>query len=229
MRKCLRKRFLFAFLLMGFSFTIIQGLMIRELLVSFYGNELSIGLILGNWLVLEAVGSGLIGRLAARYRAGPTSYALLQIVLAVMLPLSLYGAFTVRNAVGVTAGQGVSLGGIFSSSLLILAPLGLVDGAMFAFGAHAFAQLMGREVPGIGQVYVYEAAGGIIGGLIFTYLLIPYLSSLQMALRYPLGVSTGWVNSAMEVGHPRSIVARHSAERSRSSICPGNRACRAGP
>jgi len=178
----MRKRFLFAFLLMGFSFTIIQGLMIRELLVSFYGNELSIGLILGNWLVLEALGSGLIGRLAARYRAGPTSYALLQIVLAVMLPVSLYGAFTVRNVVGVTAGQGVGLRGIFSSSLLILAPLGLVDGAMFAFGAHAFAQLMGREVPGIGQVYVYEAMGGIIGGLIFTYLLIPYLSSLQMIL-----------------------------------------------
>ena len=178
----MRKRFLFAFLLMGFSFTIIQGMMIRELLVSFYGNELSIGLILGNWLVLEAVGSGLIGRLAARYHADPASYALLQIALAVMLPLSLYGAFAARHIVGVTAGQGVGLGGIFTSSLLILAPLGLVDGAMFAFGAHAFAQLMGREVRGIGQVYVCEAAGGVVGGIIFTYLLIPYLSSLQMAL-----------------------------------------------
>ena len=178
----MRKRFLLAFLLMGFSFTIIQGLMIRELLVSFYGNELSIGLILGNWLVLEAVGSGLIRRLAAWYRAAPAPYALLQIVLAVMLPLSLYGAFTVRNIVGVTAGQGVGLGGIFSSSLLILAPLGLADGAMFAFGAHAYAQLTGREVSGIGQVYVYEAVGGMIGGLIFTYLLIPNLSSLQIAL-----------------------------------------------
>jgi len=167
---------------MGFSFTIIQGLMIRELLVSFYGNELSIGLILGNWLVLEAVGSGLIGRIAARNRADPTSYALLQIVLALMLPLSLYGAFTVRNIVGLPAGQGVGLGGIFSSSLFILAPLGLVDGAMFAFGARAFAQLTGREVPGIGQVYVYEAVGGIVGGLIFTTLLIPYLSSPQMIL-----------------------------------------------
>jgi len=175
-------RFSLAFLLMGFSFTIIQGMMIRELLVSFYGNELSIGLILGNWLVLEAVGSGLIGQLAGRYRATPVSYALLQFVLAAMLPLSLYGAFAVRDIVGVAAGQGVGLGGVFTSSLLILAPLGLVDGAMFAFGAHTFAQLTGREVPGIGQVYVYEAIGGIIGGVIFTFLLIPYLSSLQMAL-----------------------------------------------
>jgi len=176
------KRLLLAFLLMGFSFSIIQGLMIRELLVSFYGNELSIGLILGNWLVLEAIGSGLIGRLAPRYRKGPLPYAILQITLALMLPLSLYGAFTVRNFVGVTAGQGVGLGGIFSSSLLILMPLGLVDGAMFTFGVQALAQLTGREVPSIGRVYTLEAVGGIVGGLIFTYLLIPYLSSLQMVL-----------------------------------------------
>ena len=48
----------FGFLLMGFSFTVTQGLLIRELLVAFFGNELSIGLILGNWLILEAIGSG---------------------------------------------------------------------------------------------------------------------------------------------------------------------------
>jgi spermidine synthase len=57
----------FGFLLMGFSFTVTQGLLIRELLVAFFGNELSIGLILGNWLILEAIGSGLLGKLADRW------------------------------------------------------------------------------------------------------------------------------------------------------------------
>jgi len=42
---------------MGFSFTVMQTLMARELLVSFAGNELSIGLVLGSWLILEAVSS----------------------------------------------------------------------------------------------------------------------------------------------------------------------------
>ena len=56
----------FGLLPMGFSFTVTQGLMVRELLVAFFGNELSIGLILGNWLILEAVGSGLLDKLAAR-------------------------------------------------------------------------------------------------------------------------------------------------------------------
>jgi hypothetical protein len=34
------------FLLTGFTFTVTQGLLIRELLVAFFGNELSIGLVL---------------------------------------------------------------------------------------------------------------------------------------------------------------------------------------
>jgi len=66
----------FGFLLMGFSFTVTQGLLIRELLVAFFGNELSIGLILGNWLVLEAVGSGLLGKLADRWRGKVSPFAL---------------------------------------------------------------------------------------------------------------------------------------------------------
>ena len=93
-----------AFLLMGFSFSVMQTLMARELLVSYAGNELSIGLVLGSWLILEALGSGLLGRLARRARAGASSYAALQVALALLLPLSVYAAFTVRRIV---AGEGV--------------------------------------------------------------------------------------------------------------------------
>ena len=44
----------FGFLLMGFSFTVTQGLLIRELLVAFFGDEVSVGLILGNWLLHDS-------------------------------------------------------------------------------------------------------------------------------------------------------------------------------
>lgn len=48
----------FGFLFMGYSFAITQGVLIRELLVAFSGNELSIGLILGSWLLLVAADQG---------------------------------------------------------------------------------------------------------------------------------------------------------------------------
>jgi len=76
---------LLAFLLMGFSFSTTQVLMARELLVGFTGNELSIGLVLGSWLALEALGSGVLGRLAGRLRSGAPAYAALQAALALVV------------------------------------------------------------------------------------------------------------------------------------------------
>ena len=168
----------FAFLLMGFSFTVMQTLMARELLVSFAGNELSIGLVLGSWLILEAVGSGLAARLVERTKGGASSYAALQVALSLLLPLSVYAAFTVRRMVGITPGEGMGLATTFYSTFLVLLPLGLVDGAMFTFGCRAYA----REARSIGHVYVLEAVGGIVGGLVFTYLFIPHFHSIQVVL-----------------------------------------------
>jgi len=178
----MKRVLIFGFLLMGFSFTVTQGLLIRELLVAFFGNELSIGLILGNWLVLEAVGSGLVGKLADRWRGKGPSFAALQILYALFLPLCLYAAHTSRSIVGAVPGEGVGLIPIFYSSFLILTPLAVVDGAMFSFGCRAYAYLAGEKAPSIGWVYVYEALGAIAGGIVFTYLFIPFLYSLQIVL-----------------------------------------------
>jgi spermidine synthase len=76
----------------------------------------------------------------------------------------------------------VGLVPIFWFSFLLLAPLGLVDGAMFAFGVRAYAHLTGEEAPSAGRVYVYEAVGALVGGLVFTYLFISFLHSLQIVL-----------------------------------------------
>jgi spermidine synthase len=172
----------FGFLLMGFGFTVTQGLLIRELLVAFFGNELSIGLVLGSWLVLEAIGSGLLGRLADRWGKKASSFAVLQVAFALFLPVCLYGAYTSRSLLGAIPGEGIGLIPIAYASFLILAPLGLVDGAMFAFGCRAYAHLTNQEVPSIGRVYVLEAVGGIAGGILFTYLFIPLLRSVQISL-----------------------------------------------
>jgi spermidine synthase len=170
------------FLLMGFSFTVAQGLLVRELLVAFFGNELSIGLVLGSWLILEATGSGLVGKLTEQWEGKASSFAALQVLFALFLPLSLYAACMSRSIVGAIPGQGVGLIPIFYSSFLILAPLALVDGAMFTFGCRAYAALTGRDTLPIGRVYVFESAGAIVGGIVFTYLLIPLLYSLHIVL-----------------------------------------------
>jgi spermidine synthase len=178
----MKKLLSIGFLMMGFTFTVTQGLVIRELMVSFFGNELSIGLILGNWLILEALGSGPLGKLANRWGDKPASFAILQILFALFLPICLYAIYSIRSIVGAIPGEGIGLVPIFWSSFLVLIPIALIDGAMFAFGCKCFARLTESKAPSIGRVYVYEAAGAIVGGIVFTYLFIPFLYTLQIVL-----------------------------------------------
>ncbi len=208
MKKILR----FGFLLMGFSFAVAQGLLIRELLVAFFGNELIIGLILGNWLMLEAIGSGLLGKLADRWRGKAASFAVLQALFALFLPLCLYAAYTSRGIAGAVPGEGVGLVSVFYVSFLVLTPLALVDGAMFAFGCRAYAHLTGDEAPSIGRVYVYEAMGAMAGGVVFTYVFIPFLYSLQIVL----------VLSGLNLLSAALVLAwYHSSEGRRRRLHPG--------
>ncbi len=46
---------------LGFSAVITQLVLTRELLVAFAGNELSLGITLGNWLLLTGLGAALGG------------------------------------------------------------------------------------------------------------------------------------------------------------------------
>ena len=52
----LKGRFSVPLIVLGLSGMIAQIVLLRELLVTYYGNELTIGIILANWLVLEAAG-----------------------------------------------------------------------------------------------------------------------------------------------------------------------------
>ena len=51
------------FLFAGFSAVVIQTLFIREMLVVFQGNELSVGIILSQWLAGTALGNFVAARL----------------------------------------------------------------------------------------------------------------------------------------------------------------------
>ena len=61
--------------LIGLTAAIAQIVLMRELMVVFYGNEMSLGLMLASWLFWTSAGSAMAGRLTARAEAagGTTS------------------------------------------------------------------------------------------------------------------------------------------------------------
>ncbi|MFC1752724.1 hypothetical protein ACFL96_04935 [Thermoproteota archaeon] len=178
----MKKRLLFALILMGFTSLVVQIVLIREFLVCFYGNELTIGLILGNWIILEAIGSSLASRLSQRNRRPLTWYATLQVLIAIYFPIAIYLARSVKNFFPLTVGEGVGLIPIVISSFFIIAPLSIFDGAQFPLGCRIYKDQTKQYVQSTGRVYILEAIGFIIAGPIFTYILLNRLNAFYIAL-----------------------------------------------
>ena len=71
----------FSIILLGFAATIGQILLIRELMVVFYGHELSTGIVLASWLVWTALGSMSLGRLVEQIHQKNLIFSLGQLFL----------------------------------------------------------------------------------------------------------------------------------------------------
>jgi len=93
-----------AFVSMGVVIAATQGLLVRLLLISFAGNELSIGLVLAGWMLTEAAGSHLAGRLAPRFAQRFRLFVVLQLVFGALLPLVVGACYGVRRLAGVGLG-----------------------------------------------------------------------------------------------------------------------------
>ncbi|MDY7076743.1 MAG: hypothetical protein SXV54_07430 [Chloroflexota bacterium] len=164
----------------GFTSTIAQVILMRELVATFYGNELLFGLVLSTWLVWVAVGSfpGGLARLVERRQLGSGAFAVGLVLAAVLLPAQISLVRGVRTLLGVTPGALVEFGPMVGAVVLILAPLCLLGGFLFTLGA----RLTTERGSVAGQAYVWESAGGVVGGAIFSFALIHWLDPFQTAL-----------------------------------------------
>ncbi len=165
----------------GLSGMIAQVILMRELLVSFDGNELTLGIILANWLILVAIGSFMIGKTPEKMESRIEVFVVLQLFFAAVLPLTIHLSRTFRNILLVTPGEGLGFGPIFFSSFLILLPVTLPQGALFTYGCGLYFQSIKKDASSIGKVYALESVGAIAGGILMTFFLVQYLNSFEIA------------------------------------------------
>jgi spermidine synthase len=154
----------------------------RELVVVFHGNEISLGLILAGWLFWTAMGSGLLGRLTARSRHPRKTVAGLQSAIALVFPLTIVAARTRGFAAGATPGEIVGPGPMFLTSFLALSVFCALSGWLFAAGGRLFAAERGKHTDeATSSVYFLEAVGSGVGGVLASIVLIRQLSSIEIA------------------------------------------------
>ncbi|MDI6803620.1 MAG: spermine synthase [Bacteroidota bacterium] len=181
-----------AIIVMGFSGIVAQILILRELLVTFKGNELSIGMILANGLITEAFGSYFIGKQIEKIKNKTTAFVLFTILFSIFFIVTIWLIRIWKNLIGFQFGEGFGLFEIFYTSFIIILPVNIVHGALFTFGCRLFPVYLKSEQPlsiadnngalQIGKVYIYETIGTGIGGIIFTYLLVTQFNSVQISL-----------------------------------------------
>ena len=175
-----RKGLLFALVMIGFTSTGGQIIVVREFIIVFYGNELCLGLILANWLLWGAVGSWALGRLADRIKRRTGVLASCEIFLAFLLPALIFAARSARAILKVQPGELLGILPISIFTFIILAPLCAILGFLFALGARMYPSARGAKQ--IGHVYILEGIGASAGGLLISLLMIRYLNSIQIAM-----------------------------------------------
>ncbi len=159
----------------GFFSMLSQVLLMRELLVSFEGNELSLGIILAAWLVWTGIGSAVWGLITKRKR-GPGILAGLLAVSGVIFPLTIIAASLLPLFVERTRGELAGPASLVYPFFLLF-PLCLAAGGLFpAAGSVLNARMNPPQA--LGRVYLVEAFGGGVAGAVASFLLtgIPALS-----------------------------------------------------
>ncbi|AFG36986.1 spermidine synthase [Spirochaeta africana] len=192
---------------MGFSGLLAQMLLLRELLIVFTGNELSIGLILTGWLAAEALGALIGRRLTVRQlddrtlqdrpqqdrplaeRPLPDSrpwllrrYVLMAAGFGLALVPAIWLVRSIKPWLGISVGTVPGLGPVAGLGLLIMLPVGLTHGALFSLACGAAGDRAGRaQGDHSSSIYIMESAGTVIAGVVWTLVLVHWINAFQVA------------------------------------------------
>jgi spermidine synthase len=155
-----------------------QAWLVRETLVVFYGNELSLGAFFGSWLIWIALGSLAVIWLREQHWVKNPTQGLSAILLSLplLMGLQVVAVRAIRRLLDIPSMELVPLGELFPSVALLTLPIAMALGLAFPLSCKALSESAAKTiVRGISWLYVAEAAGALLGGILFTFLFIQWL------------------------------------------------------
>ena len=163
---------------LGITSQVMQAWLVRESLVVFYGNELSLGAVFGSWLFWIALGSlAVIWLRDRRWVKEPTrGLSAILLSLPLLMALQVVAVRAIRRLLDTPSVELVPLGELFPSVALLTLPVAVALGLAFPLACKALSESDAKSiVRGISWLYVAEAAGALLGGILFTFLFIQWL------------------------------------------------------
>lgn len=186
---------------LGLSSAITQLVMFRELLGVLHGNELVLGLLLGNWLLLTALGVRLGSHLGRREPAVALFFCAAPAWIALAPWMQV---FAVRLAWSALFIRGAPPGPLATAlaTFGFMAPYTVASGALLV-GCARTLEARANPAKGLATAYVADVLGGVVGGLLFSLLCVWWLDHLLLLLiPATLNVALAAAN-AIRLGHRR--------------------------
>ena len=166
---------LFAITTLGISSVITQITVIREFINVFEGNEIVFGILFSLWLLLTGFGAWL----AKFITTSRTQMFLLRLslYLVAFLPIShiLLIRF-LRNELFIR-GELPGIGPLIIWAAILLVPYCILSGGLLTLACSVLA-FSSSDDRSIGRVYFFDNIGDILGGVIFTFILVLFCDNL---------------------------------------------------
>ncbi|HEY1160590.1 MAG TPA: fused MFS/spermidine synthase [Terracidiphilus sp.] len=169
--------------LIGFSAVIGQIVLMRELIVVFNGNEMSLGIMLATWLFWTAAGSSLSSSFALGGSQARRAVAVFECLLAASLLPALWTLRASKSFFQAVPGELVGPLPMILASLACLSLFCAFSGALFVVAARMYEQECGVSSRlAASSAYMFEAVGSGLGGIVASIVLLRFLESFQIAV-----------------------------------------------
>jgi len=145
-----------------------QALLFREFITTFEGNDISVGIFFGTWFLWVGLSAILVNKFQT---VTDTLLKHIEFLFLCYLPAFVLQAVLIiqaRELAGIEPYELLSIRNILLLSIVINAPVSIITGMLFPLACRWVQQ--GEKLP-VSCVYIIEAAGSFLGGLVVTVLL----------------------------------------------------------
>jgi len=163
----------FALFALGFLSIATQIIMIREFLNIFYGNELVMGIVLANWMLLTGLGAR-FGNVFHRIQR-KIGFLVFLMVLMTILPSFMILNINLLKTLFFPFGSMIGLWGVICSSFLVLLPFCLING--FLFTSLSVLNVGQSKAGSLGMAYSLESLGSLFSALFVSLVLLWYFDA----------------------------------------------------
>ena len=148
------------------------------MLVVVHGNELCLGIIFACWLAGVALGAAITARFIDRIRQKLFLYLFIFLAVCLVFPFQIYTIRILRSILRIPPGEFIAPLQLLFGTLGTITPFSIFIGVAFPVACSLTSHTGSQS---IGRMYIAEAIGSIVGGLLFTFFLVTRYNAFQIA------------------------------------------------